>query len=192
MPPSPLASFVTEIERLIESTDDEPTILDRGTEALAALIADDAWLPATHATAGERYQQHLLHRDADLRFSVVSFVWGPGQQTPIHDHTVWGLVGVLRGAEISTRFAIGPDARLQPVGEPELLSPGAVDRVSPSVGDIHQVANALDHEVSISIHVYGADIGAVERSVYAEDGTRSSFVSGYSDAEPLGRTTSRP
>ncbi len=31
------------------------------------------------------------------RFCVVSFVWGPDQATPIHNHTVWGLVGVLRG-----------------------------------------------------------------------------------------------
>ena len=34
------------------------------------------------------YQQHLLHCDPLERFSVVSFVWGPGQKTPVHDHTV--------------------------------------------------------------------------------------------------------
>jgi len=27
------------------------------------------------------------------------FRLGPGHTTPVHDHTVWGLVGVLRGAE---------------------------------------------------------------------------------------------
>ena len=55
------------------------------------------------ADAG-RYRQYLLHCDPLERFSVVSFVWGPGQQTPVHDHTVWGMVGVLRGAEICEEF----------------------------------------------------------------------------------------
>ena len=44
------------------------------------------------------------------RFSVVSFVWGPGQKTPVHDHRTWGLVGILRGAELrrpTTRAADG-------------------------------------------------------------------------------------
>ena len=32
----------------------------------------------------------MNHVDARERFSVVSFVWAPGQKTAIHDHTVWG------------------------------------------------------------------------------------------------------
>jgi predicted metal-dependent enzyme (double-stranded beta helix superfamily) len=36
--------------------------------------------------------------------------------------------------------------------------------------------------VSISIHVYGANIGTVRRSVYAEDGTRKPFISGYANS----------
>jgi predicted metal-dependent enzyme (double-stranded beta helix superfamily) len=31
-------------------------------------------------------------------------VWGPGQTTPIHDHRVWGLIGMLRGSEYSQGF----------------------------------------------------------------------------------------
>ncbi len=53
--------------------------------------------------------------------------------------------------------------------------------MSPAVGDIHRVNNVYDDRVSVSIHVYGANIGAVRRSVYAEDGTRKPFVSGYSN-----------
>ena len=37
---------------------------------------------------------------------MVSFVWGPGQQSPIHNHTVWGLIGVLRGAELCEEFEL--------------------------------------------------------------------------------------
>jgi predicted metal-dependent enzyme (double-stranded beta helix superfamily) len=61
--------------------------------------------------------------------------------------------------------------------------PGQVEAVSPRIGDVHRVSNALANQTSISIHVYGANIGAVERSVYHEDGTRKPFVSGYSNTE---------
>jgi predicted metal-dependent enzyme (double-stranded beta helix superfamily) len=54
--------------------------------------------------------------------------------------------------------------------------------LSPETGDIHRVANAYDDRVSISIHVYGADIGRVERATYNEAGTAKPFISGY--AEP--------
>jgi predicted metal-dependent enzyme (double-stranded beta helix superfamily) len=58
-----------------------------------------------------------------------------------------------------------------------------VEAVSPANGDIHRVHNAYDDRVSISIHVYGANIGAVRRSVYAEDGTRKPFISGYANSQ---------
>jgi len=46
------------------------------------------------------------------------------------------------------------------------------------------VANAFDDRVSISIHVYGANIGAVKRHVFdAATGVDKPFVSGYSSAQ---------
>jgi 3-mercaptopropionate dioxygenase len=60
-----------------------------------------------------------------------------------------------------------------------------VDAVSPTIGDLHRVSNAHADRVSISIHVYGADIGAVRRSVFDEWGQRKAFVSGYADAPAL-------
>lgn len=61
------------------------------------------------------------------------------------------------------------------------LETGAVDAVSPDIGDIHRVSNAFHDRVSISIHVYGANIGAVSRSVYPPDGGRKTFISGYAN-----------
>jgi predicted metal-dependent enzyme (double-stranded beta helix superfamily) len=58
--------------------------------------------------------------------------------------------------------------------------PGDVERLSPREGDIHQVTNAVDC-LSISIHVYGADIGRVHRHAFSPDGTAKTFISGYSD-----------
>ena len=56
-----------------------------------------------------------------------------------------------------------------------------VEAVSPRIGDIHQVSNAYADRVSISIHVYGANIGAVRRAVYQADGSEKLFISGYSN-----------
>jgi predicted metal-dependent enzyme (double-stranded beta helix superfamily) len=111
----------------------------------------------------------------------VSFVWGPGQLTPIHDHTVWGLIGMLRGEEISTPYRAGTDGGIDISGEPTRLVPGQVEALSPREGDIHQVKNAFDDRVSISIHVYGGNIGAVRRHVFQADGTIKQFISGYSN-----------
>ena len=59
------------------------------------------------------------------------------------------------------------------------------EAVSPAIGDVHRVRNALADRVSISIHVYGADIGAVRRHVFdARSGAAKAFVSGYANAVP--------
>ncbi|MET0388192.1 MAG: cysteine dioxygenase [Polyangiales bacterium] len=177
-----LRDFVLDFAGLLDEVDDEPTILDRGGALLAGLVRQDDWLPDEYAQPSpERYQQYLLHCDSSQRFSVVSFVWGPGQLTPIHDHTVWGLVGVLRGGESGEAFARDAQGKLVRLGEPELLVPGSVTAVSPSVGDIHRVANAHADRVSISIHVYGANIGAVERHTYDTEGKPKRFISGYAN-----------
>jgi len=101
-----LREFVTGFAGLLDARADQAAILHGGAALLRNLVAHDDWLPEAYAQPHpERYQQFLLHADSAQRFSVVSFVWGPGQRTPIHDHTVWGLIGVLRGAEYVQSFA---------------------------------------------------------------------------------------
>jgi predicted metal-dependent enzyme (double-stranded beta helix superfamily) len=90
---------------------------------------------------------------------------------------VWGLIGMLRGAEYSQGFQRQTDGSLIADSQRVHLRPGQVEAVSPKVGDIHQVSNAFDDQVSISIHVYGANIGAVR-----PDGSEKLFISGYSNA----------
>jgi predicted metal-dependent enzyme (double-stranded beta helix superfamily) len=176
-----LRRFVTDLAALLRRTSDEAEILSQGRQLLSTLVAQDDWLPDAYAQPDpERYRQYLLHCDSAEAFSVVSFVWGPGQATPVHDHTVWGLVGVLRGGELAQAYARTP-AGLVTQGVPARLDPGQVEAVSPRIGDIHRVANAFDDRVSISIHVYGANIGAVRRATYDAAGRPKPFVSGYSN-----------
>jgi predicted metal-dependent enzyme (double-stranded beta helix superfamily) len=161
----------------------EAQLLHEGRTLLGALIARDDWLADSFAVPDpQRYRQYLLYCDPLERFSLVSFVWGPGQHTPIHDHTVWGLVGVLRGAERSLAYRPCAAGGLEAVGESR-LEPGDIEAVSPRIGDIHAVFNAFSDRPSISIHVYGGNIGAVARRVFdATSGEPRPFVSGYSSA----------
>ena len=152
---------------------------------LRQLFADDGWLPDSHATSHPQYyQQHVLHIDAQQRFSISSFVWGPAQGTPVHDHTIAGWVGVLRGAELCQRYSA--DGRVKRGAELR-LNPGDVGAVSPSdaaIGDVHTVRNAYDDRNSVSIHLYRGNIAGTPRSVYA-DGVLKPFSSGYSGAAAL-------
>jgi predicted metal-dependent enzyme (double-stranded beta helix superfamily) len=180
-----LRRFIQDMTRAVgKYGEDEPAMLREGRTLLARLIARDDWLPAEFARAhADTYRQYLLHCDPLERFSVVSFVWGPGHITPVHDHTVWGLVGVLRGAERCEEYErAGEGQPMRKTGE-HIIEPGGIDAVSPTVGDIHTVSNALGDRPSVSIHVYGANIGAVKRHVYVrETGAIKPFVSGYSNS----------
>jgi len=184
--PRPLSSFVLELDRLLE--DGKPDFLYPAAAAMKKLLlAEASWLPAAYRRPHPtHYQQYLLYRDPLSRFSIVSFVWGPGQRSPIHDHQVWGLVGTLQGAELSQAYS-APQMPTEPPKErgPErLMKPGDVELMSPALGDIHSVRNASDTEVAVSIHTYGADIGTVSRWVYPPDrpvASRKPFFSGYNN-----------
>jgi 3-mercaptopropionate dioxygenase len=181
---APLRDFVVRFTRLHERGLPPDAIQQEGAVLLRDLVGQDGWLPEPFTRPNpERYSQYLLHCDPLERFSVVSFVWGPGQKTPLHDHRVWGLIGMLRGRESETQFARGADGRFL-AGDTTYLEPGEVAFLAPGVNDYHLVANALADETSISIHVYGDNIGGVSRATYDPvTGVEKAFISGYSSED---------
>jgi len=177
-----LRDFVSDLTGIVADEPAEARLFERMRAPMARLLAHDDWLPDAFAVPHPKfYQQYLLHCDPLQRFSVVSFVWGPGQMTPIHDHTVWGMIGMLRGAEEAIRYErADPAAALRPSAT-AVLREGDIDVVSPTLGDVHRVRNVYDDRVSISVHVYGANIGRVRRHVYDDaTGNAKEFVSGFS------------
>jgi len=177
--------FVANVTRLVEHEGNaEAAVLDPARDLVAGLVAYDDWLPEDFAACDPtRYRQYLLYGDPLERFSLVSFVWGPGQRTPVHDHLIWGLVGMLRGAEEAVPYSRQADGAILTAGEAAVLRPGMVQAVSPRLGDIHTVANALPDRPSISIHLYGGNIGTINRHSFdPATGVASGFVSGYSSA----------
>ncbi len=178
-----LRNFVVAATRIVDRHgSDEAAVLAKLKPLVATLVAVDDWLADDYAAPDPRsYRQYLLYADPLERLSIVSFVWGAGQRTPVHNHTVWGIVGVLRGADIGTDYGIRSDGGLQ-AAPAVRLEAGSVVAVSPSIGDIHAIANAYDDRTSISLHLYGGNIGTLRRSVFDPDSGRArEFVSGYSN-----------
>ncbi|MBK1780207.1 cysteine dioxygenase [Advenella sp. WQ 585] len=178
-----LLEAVKQLTRLVEKTGlKELDILEQAKLIMSDLVSKDDWLDESFAKPHpEYYQQYLLYGDPLNRFSLVSFVWAGGQQTPVHDHTVWGVIGMLRGAETERHFAFNENNILEATDKVATLKPGQVACVSPSIGDIHQVSNAFQDQTSISIHLYGGNIGRIQRHVfYPETAESKPFISGYS------------
>lgn len=90
---------------------------------------------------------------------------------------------MLRGRESETQYVRDETGHFHAT-ETTFLEPGEVATLAPGINDYHLVANALEAETSISIHVYGANIGGVSRATYdPETGTEKTFISGYSSEE---------
>ena len=156
-----LADFVSDAEQLIA---DPHAIAAR----LAGLLEQDGWLAPEHQLPGtDRYRQHLLYVAPSRHLSVVALVWRPGQRTPIHDHVSWCVVGVYRGVEQETRYRLVDRGGIEQLEYVETIEahPGHVEALVPPAENIH-VVEAGGRGLTISIHVYGADIEALGSSVY--------------------------
>jgi predicted metal-dependent enzyme (double-stranded beta helix superfamily) len=162
-----LSTFTAGIEALRARSGDTASLAAAVGDRLADLIRQDGWLATEHQRPGVKdYRQHILHVAPDGGFSIVSLVWEPGQQTCIHDHVSWCVVGVYRGAELQTRYRLcdaGAGPCLVPT-ETRIVPAGSVSVLVPPDEDIHQVA-CHGSERAISIHVYGTDIGRLGSSV---------------------------
>ncbi len=177
----PFSTFLNAMDSIVATSRPESDTMDAVSDAMQLLLQDGSWLPETYKTANpERYQQLALYVDPQSRYSVVSFVWGPGQATPIHNHTVWGLVGVMDGEERCEEVSFAPDGT-SATTHAHALRVGEIDRVSPTIGDVHRVSNPSTFSQALSLHVYGGDIGRIRRSVFDQSGNASPFISGYSN-----------
>ncbi|HTR87499.1 MAG TPA: cysteine dioxygenase [Reyranella sp.] len=181
-----LRRFIGDMTSLVSGAwqdKDEAAIVEVGAKLLAELVGTDDWLPDSMAKCPPHgYAQNLLWCDPFERFSVVSFCWAPGAQTPVHDHQMWGLVGMLRGSESSQAYQRDPATGALCKGGLSILKPGDVEPLLPSKGDIHQVTNVLKDVGSLSIHVYGGNIGAVKRYTFdPTSGKPNLFISGYTN-----------
>ncbi|CAN5459292.1 cysteine dioxygenase [soil metagenome] len=160
------AAFVDEIRRIVRSENDAGKIGPAVAAALQPCLGRCDFLAADELEPGEMvYRQHILHVEPDGSFSIVALVWLPGQQTPVHDHVSWCVVGVHTGEEHETVYDLrgdGDDAHL--VVSARGVNPACSVATLLPPGDIHRVENG-GNGAAVSLHVYGADIRVLGSSI---------------------------
>src|SRR4051794_29208445 len=104
-----VSTHITELEiairNILQQTSLEKEIVKQLKPHFDLFLKTKDLLPATYKQPKKnKYSQFLLYKPEDEAFSIVGFVWGSGQTAPIHDHLVWGLVGIYEGAIEETRY----------------------------------------------------------------------------------------
>lgn len=158
--------YVHKIEQLLEQRAPDKVIIRKLSRATKELCANGSWLQDDHRVGDpDRYTRHMLHRDPLGRFLVLALVWQPGQETPIHDHSCWGIMGMVENAleeHAYQRLDDGsrPDFCDLTKGRSMDVVQGGVSYLLPPHEEIHRIGNTSDKQ-AISLHVYGRDLDAV-------------------------------
>ena len=156
-----LPDFVADLELITAVPLPDTERIRRIQKKLRMLISagDVPLTDAARPPIKEHYGRYLLHEDKDSRFVVVEMVWGPKQGTPIHDHSTWGVAGVLCNELHLVNYDRMDDGSKPGVAELRESScvdapAGTVTYIQPPNDVIHSITNATD-TVTRSVHVYG-------------------------------------
>jgi predicted metal-dependent enzyme (double-stranded beta helix superfamily) len=155
---TPLGELIVRVREIVRAERNAARVGRAVADMLAHFIGlEDLLNDAQLAADPQDYQQHILHVEGDGSFSIAALVWLPGQETPIHDHVSWCVVGVYRGREYATTYRLVNGDASSLVEERRFVNgAGTIEALVPP-GDIHKVGNYGDG-VAVSLHIYGADL----------------------------------
>ena len=151
--------------------------LQQAATFLAHLVKDRIFLgqdllPLLEEARGEENWYVARRYDGeDGSFSLKVFVWPPGTETNIHDHSSWGAYCCAVGSVLEERYerldnGSRPDhARLKMVWQLLWSREDGASTVLPGDGGIHRVGNPGESP-AISVHLYGPRIGEVDGRDY--------------------------
>ncbi len=161
----------------------ESEILRRAKPLLEELLRSPDSIPQeAFKPRKDRFANNLIYMPNDKIFSVMGGVFLPGQATPIHDHLTWALIGIYDGEEQESFYRRMDDDSNSKVS---VLKKGS-ERINKKKhvtvlgkDGIHLIENVSD-KPSLSVHVYGLDIGNTKRHTYDPvTGEMGTFLSGY-------------
>ena len=170
--------FIHDLEAVVTAERDQVRVVARVEPLVQRLVTSDdlSWLkpecrqpPRGKAGVASGYGQYCLYRRG-TGLSVIAFCWGPGEGTPIHDHLSWGVLGFIDGCEKETRYKRIDDgtnaeyAKLEEIGV-HYTEKGRTSHIVTPSRDVHKVENP-GNTPSVSIHVYGCDMGRQRRRRY--------------------------
>jgi predicted metal-dependent enzyme (double-stranded beta helix superfamily) len=175
------------VEEVLAQHSDEPSITQAVADHLRDALARGLELDERVLKPGaDHYVMYPLWVDEGKRFSIASAVWGIGQQTPVHDHGTWGVVGIYSGFEREESYTnpeLTGDTLPSYLGA-EVWKPGEVTVCCTTDADVHRVSSDGDVPC-VGIHIYGDDIGVLPRRSFNKDtGAVSYFTSTWTAVEP--------
>ncbi|HEB52607.1 MAG TPA: hypothetical protein ENI87_05045 [bacterium] len=160
------SDYIRSIEQVLDRRPSNRIIIREVSAATKRLCRDDRWLQEPFRQGNpDHYTRHLLHKDPQNRFIVLSLVWQPGQVTPIHDHACWGVMGLVDGTLEEICYDRLDDGSRPDYCELEQtrgtdVGKGGVAYLLPPYEEIHRIGNTTDRP-TISLHVYGRDLDEI-------------------------------
>ena len=156
--------FVAALDQAV-AAGDQHAVTAAVRNALCRLIKDrDVRLPdCVHDPIYDHYARRELYRSPRHGYSVVAMTWGPGQGTPVHDHSgLWCVEGVWDGQLEITQFELlerdGEHFRFRAAGGMQ-AGPGSAGSLIPP-HEYHSIRNASPDAVAVSVHIYKAPMEA--------------------------------
>ena len=183
----PFIEFVAACEKLIQAT--RGPIETRNAVAVLTKDLASRWTMLDRnfrqLQPGAPYSSYQLYLNAAENLSIVVDIFAPGQIAPIHNHCCWGVFVCLEGEELERRYTVPDDLSGRPIETEDFRnSPGEITVASPARNPFHQV-ECLGDVPATSLHIYGANIKALERNRWDEDSGR--FVGFQSGTDPRRR-----
>lgn len=119
-------------------------------------------LPSEYTTPVDgHYARRLLHKDEERGYSIVIMTWGPGQETPIHDHSgMWCVEGVWGGTIDVQQYELvsKDDGRYRFESRNSYMAGvGSAGCLIPPY-EYHAISNACDETPAVSLHIYGGEM----------------------------------
>ncbi|MFC5588685.1 hypothetical protein ACFPRA_07295 [Sporosarcina soli] len=160
-----LKSFIEDLKVIIKDGESEEVITENVRSRIKRLLTDDGVIPAAYKIPNpDKYTLYPVYIAPDNSFCIASAVWDVGQSTPIHDHGTWGVIGIIQGNELEIHYDVDSKNELIAVQEREFQK-GDTVVCCKSDRDLHKV-QCVSSIPCVGIHVYGGNIGEMERHMY--------------------------
>lgn len=121
----------------------------------------------------DHYARRELYQSAKHGYSVIAMTWGPGQGTPIHDHSgLWCVEGVWHGTLEITPYDLieeeGNRCRFRAAKAIHAGTGSAGSLIPPH--EYHTIRNPAAEGAAVSLHVYEGVMQCCSVFEAAEDG----------------------
>jgi predicted metal-dependent enzyme (double-stranded beta helix superfamily) len=152
-----LYRFLTEVEDVLNSVEDESSRLPEIRMLVRRLIANSYWVRSQHLEPNPKTGTSvvLLYDELGFPLTVQTVTFAPGTTSNIHNHGTWGVVAVLKGKEKNTFWRRNSDSKssgqIEQTGE-ITLSPGDIVSFTPDA--IHSV-QAVGDQPTVTFNIYG-------------------------------------